>query len=65
MTRYRTSDGSFSVEIVQLTCTPDHHDGEWLRLRHHGYYLVDVRRVSELEDYVSLADLAADDARAV
>ena len=25
--RYRTRDG-WSVEVVRLTCTPDHHDGE-------------------------------------
>ena len=35
--RYRTKDG-WSVEIVQLTCTPDHHDGEWLRIRYFGYH---------------------------
>ena len=54
--RYRTSDG-WSVEVVRLACTPDRHDGEWLRIRHLGWYIRDTRSIAELEQYVSLADL--------
>jgi hypothetical protein len=54
--RYRTKDG-WSVEIVRLVCTPDHHDGEWLRICYFGYHVRDVRSVSELERYFPLADL--------
>jgi hypothetical protein len=36
--RYRTKDG-WSVEIVQPACTPDHHDGEWLRIKYFGYHV--------------------------
>jgi hypothetical protein len=57
--RYRTGDG-WSVEVVRLTCTPDRHDGEWLRIRHLGYYIGDTRNIAVLEQYVSLADLEAD-----
>ena len=57
--RYRTGDG-WSVEVVRLTCTPDRHDGEWLRIRHLGYYIRDTRNIAVLEQYVSLADLQAD-----
>jgi hypothetical protein len=39
--RYRTEDG-WSVEVVWLTCTPDHHDGEWLRVRYCGYIVQDA-----------------------
>jgi hypothetical protein len=54
--RYRTKDG-WSVEIVRLECTPDHHDGEWLRVCYFGYHVRDVRSVSELERYFPLAGL--------
>src|SRR5260221_10947799 len=57
--RYRTGDG-WSVEVVRLTCTPDRHDGEWLRIRHLGYDIRDTRNIAVLEQYVSLADLEAD-----
>lgn len=35
---YCTQDG-WSVEAVQLTGTPDHHDGTWLRIKHCGFYV--------------------------
>jgi hypothetical protein len=54
--RYRTRDGWW-VEIVQLTCTPDHHDGQWLRIRYCGYYVHDARDITELKRYVRLAEL--------
>jgi hypothetical protein len=54
--RYRTEDG-WSVEVVWLSCTPDHHDGEWLRIRYFGFHVSDVRSVSELERWFSLASL--------
>jgi hypothetical protein len=36
--RYRTADG-WGVEVVPLTGTPDHHDGEWLRVSYFGYHI--------------------------
>jgi hypothetical protein len=35
--RWRTQDGSWSVEVVTLSDTPDHHDGQWIRIRRLGY----------------------------
>lgn len=55
---YKTSDGCWSVEIVNLSCTPDKHDGEWIRVRHYGFTITDVRRVEALAEYVDLRDLA-------
>ena len=55
MTKYKTRDG-YSVEVVQLADTGNH-DGQWLRVRYHGYYVADVRSVLELESYFPLADL--------
>jgi hypothetical protein len=54
--RYRTADG-WSVEVVRLTCTPDRHDGEWLRLRYLGYHIHNARSVMELESYIRLSEL--------
>src|SRR5258708_37996088 len=49
--KYRTMDG-YSVEVVHLAGT-----GEWLRGRYHGFYVADVRSVSELESYFPLDEL--------
>ena len=54
--RYRTKTG-WAVKIVQLTCTPNHHDGSWIRLTHHGFFVADVRSPEALESYFPLADL--------
>ena len=54
--RYRTKSG-WTVKIVQLTCTPNHHDGSWIRLTNHGYFVADVRSPGALESYFPLADL--------
>ena len=54
--RYRTKSG-WAVKIVQLTCTPNHHDGSWIRLTHHGFFVADVRSPEALESYFPLADL--------
>ncbi len=54
--RYRTADG-WSVEIVQLTGTPDHHDGTWLRVCYFGSYVADVRTPEELVRYFPLDEL--------
>jgi hypothetical protein len=54
--RYRTKDG-WSVEVVWLLATPDHHDGEWIRVRYFGFHVADVRSVAELGQWFALADL--------
>ena len=54
--RYR-APGGWTVEVVRLTCTPDHHDGEWIRIRQYGAYAADVRSVAELEHWIPLAEL--------
>jgi hypothetical protein len=57
--RYRTASG-WSVEVVERSGTPDHSDGQQLRVRYHGFYVADVRTVAELEQYFPLADLEPD-----
>ncbi len=56
---YRTKDG-YTVEVIQLSDTSGNHDGEWLRVRYHGYHVADVRSVAELERYFPLGELEAD-----
>ena len=57
--RYRTADG-WSVEVVNLTGTPDRHDGQWLRICYCNYWVADVRSIAELEQWFPLADLEPD-----
>lgn len=61
MPRYRTRDGRYTVETVQLTGTPDRHDGEWIRVRYCGFCLIDVRTIPDLERHVALVELVDDD----
>lgn len=55
--RYRSSDGCWEIEVACLTGTPDKHDGERIRLRNYGWYVADVRSITDLERYVPLSDL--------
>lgn len=57
--RYRAASG-WSVEVVQRSGTPDNRDGQQLRVRHHEFYVADVRTVAELEQWFPLADLEPD-----
>jgi hypothetical protein len=58
--RYRTSDGTWTVEVVRLSLTPNKRDGTWLRVRHCGYFIADVRAVDDLAQYFELDDLSED-----
>jgi hypothetical protein len=49
--RYSTP-GGWTVEVVQLA------EGERLRIRHHGYYVADVRNVDDLARWIPAAELA-------
>jgi hypothetical protein len=55
--RYR-APGGWTVDVIHLSSTPDHRDGEWLRVSFHGAHVPDVRTVAELEQWFPLADLA-------
>jgi hypothetical protein len=58
-----TSDGSTVVEVVRLSCT-NGRDGEWIRVRRHGFYVGSVRTVAELAGLgVDLAELREADLR--
>jgi hypothetical protein len=49
--------GGWTVEIVQLSQTPDNHDGSWIRLRLNGFFVADVATVAELAEWIDVADL--------
>lgn len=46
--RYR-APGGWTVDVIHLSSTTDHRDGEWLRVSLHGSHVADVRTVAELE----------------
>jgi hypothetical protein len=48
---YCTTD-DWTVEVVQLAA------GDRLRIRHHGFYLADVRNVDDLARWIPAAELA-------
>jgi len=52
-----TAAGGWAVEIVTLSGTPNHRDGAWIRLTHHGIWVTDVRTPGELAEFVNLAEL--------
>jgi hypothetical protein len=41
-------DGTTVVECIRLSCTGTGRDGEWLRVKRHGFHVADVRTVGEL-----------------
>jgi hypothetical protein len=55
--KWRTRDGRYTVEMVRLTLTGRHEDGDWIRLNEWGYHVVDVRAPEDLAAYVDLVDL--------
>ena len=46
--RWCTADG-WGVEVIQITATPDRHDGESFRISYCGYHIGYGRSVPELE----------------
>ncbi len=55
--RWRTRDGGWSVEVVTISHTPDHHDGTWLRVRNYGFFITDLRHPEELASYLDVEEL--------
>jgi hypothetical protein len=55
--RLRSRDGRWKVDLIRLTATSDHRDGEWLRVHHDSYFVAEVRTVAELAAHIDLAEL--------
>jgi hypothetical protein len=60
VTRYR-APGGWTVEVVILENTPNHHDGAWLSVSQYGFWTTDVRSVDELSAFFPLDALEPDD----
>jgi hypothetical protein len=56
---WRTADG-WAVEVIRLEGTPDHHDGTWIRITHHGFYIADVSDPYEIRRWVRPGELEPD-----
>lgn len=55
--RVRSRDGSWTVDVIRLSLTGNHRDGEKLRVSRWGWFVAELRTVEELADYVDLAEL--------
>lgn len=55
--RWRTTDGRYTVEVVRLSLTGRHRDGDWFRVKEYGCHVADVRTLEELARFIDLADL--------
>jgi hypothetical protein len=55
--RVRSPDGEWMIDVIHLTLTGTHGDGEWLRVRHWGMHFADLRTVEQLAEVVDLATL--------
>jgi hypothetical protein len=47
-TRFATADGQWVVDVIHLSLTGTNRDGQWIRVRHHGYLAGEVRNCGEL-----------------
>jgi hypothetical protein len=52
-----SGDGRWRVDLIRLTATSDHRDGEWLRIHCDGYFVAELRTITELAVLVDLAEL--------
>jgi hypothetical protein len=55
--RVKSPDGEWTIDVIHLTLTGTHRDGEWLRVRHWGMHFADLRTVEQLAEVVDLARL--------
>lgn len=55
--RWRSRDGRWRVDIIELAGSADHRDGERFRISRDGYFIAEVRTVDELREHVDLACL--------
>jgi hypothetical protein len=55
--RVRSPDGEWIIDVIHLTLTGTHRDGEWLRVRRWGMHFADLRTVEQLAEVVDLATL--------
>jgi hypothetical protein len=57
MRRFLSRDRRWRVDIIRLSCTADHRDGERFRIARDGYFVAEARTVEELSRHVDPAEL--------
>jgi hypothetical protein len=55
--RVRSPDGEWVIDVINLTLTCNHHDGEWFRVARWGWHIADLRTVEQLAQLLDLATL--------
>jgi len=55
--RFRSIDGEWVVDVIRLSLTGDHRDGECFRLTRHGFFVAEARTIGELRQHVDPAEL--------
>jgi hypothetical protein len=55
--RFRGIDGEWVVDVIRLSLTGDHRDGERFRVTRHGFFVAEVKTIDELRQHVDPAEL--------
>jgi hypothetical protein len=55
--RFRSADGQWVVDVINLSLTGNHRDGELLRVARWGWFVAELRSIAQLSKLVDLADL--------
>jgi hypothetical protein len=57
MCRFISRDGRWRVDVIRLSMTGTHRDGERFLICCDGYYIAEAASIAELSQHVDLADL--------
>ena len=55
--RFRSIDGEWVVDVIRLSLTGDHSDGERFRVTRYGFFVAEVKTIDELRQHVDPAEL--------
>jgi hypothetical protein len=55
--RFRSIDGEWVVDVIRLSLTGDHRDGECFRVSRHGFFVAEVKAIDELRQHIDPAEL--------
>ena len=55
--RVGSRDGEWTIDVINLTLTGTHRDGQRLRVARWGWFIAELRTVEELANMVDLAEL--------
>jgi hypothetical protein len=55
--RFRSIDGEWVVDVIRLSLTGDHRDGECFRVTRYGFFVAEVKTIDELRQHIDPAEL--------